>query len=218
MTKLAKLTVISAVALLSGLTQTQAANTNVVQHVTFALTYLEQGPTNHPSTNITVHKAIKVQVTTKDIIQALCAATTNTFVKGDSLVRVININATTNETTFEIRNGTNTAIDVTGFFTLSHSTNSVDAYSTDSATGITSGVTTDITFLTLANVPPYNLLANFKLGGLTATTHTSIKDGKSVIGVDEVSAVVAGTGADTNGMPAVISGTVNVNASVSENK
>lgn len=216
MKKLFQLTALSAGFILTSLVQGQAASTNVVQNVNFALTFLEQGPT-HSRTNVTVKTATRSKLLTKDLIAALGPATTNTFSPSARLVRVRNVNATTNDILFEVRDGTN-RVDVSSLVTLSHSAAHVDVGTSNSETGVTTGTTTDILHLHVTNAPPYNLTISLRVSGLCTTTHTGLKDGKTVLGVDEIKAEVAGTGVDEHGVSAVVFGTVNVLGRVTEVK
>src|SRR5882724_1299591 len=83
-----KLTAISAAIMIAGMAQINAATTNLVQNISFALTFYEQGPTNHPSAQKTTVTVNKFRVTTKDIIAELGAATSNSFSAKAKLVLV----------------------------------------------------------------------------------------------------------------------------------
>ena len=195
--------------MITGAARTNAATTNSVQNINFELTFFTQGPTNHPSTNITTIKVDKFRVTSKDIIAALGKATTNDFSATARLVSVRDATSTNSEREIEVRDGTN-IVDVSRFFTLTTAeTNvvSVRSLSYNSATGIASGVVDSIFHLTLTHT---NLTASLDLRGFATTTHVSIKDGATVLGVDEVDAVVAGAGTSTNGVSAVVNGLINL--------
>src|ERR1039457_2555387 len=86
MKKLATVTAVAAAAWTALVFQANAASTNIVQGIAFQLTFLEQGPTNHPNANLTVVTVDKGKVTTKDIIAALGTATGNSFSSGARLV------------------------------------------------------------------------------------------------------------------------------------
>jgi hypothetical protein len=201
-----KLAALSAAIMIAGVAQINAATTHLVQNISFTLTFYEQGPTNHPTANITRVTVNRIKVTTKDVIAAIGAATTNNFSANARLVLVKDITSATNVSFVEIRDGTNPPVDVSSFFSRTESF-SVGSSFFNSMTGIGSGVKYSDYHLALTNS---TLTAGLELRGFAVTTHTSIKDGDVVIGVDEVDADVAGTGVDTNGVPAVVSGSVSI--------
>jgi hypothetical protein len=189
---------------LAGTTQIDAATTNVVQNLNFELTFLTQGPTNHPTADKTKITVNKFRVTTKDIIAALGKATTNDFSPRAKLVSVQDATSTNSVRQIEVRDGTN-IVDVSSYFTFTTSVSniiSVHSLEYDSSTGVGSGVRYSIFHLTLTNASS----ATLDLGGFATTTHTSIKDGAVVLSADEVEAAVAGAGVGTNGVPAVVNG------------
>jgi len=189
--------------------RTNAATTNSVQDISFELTFLTQGPTNHPTADITTITIHKFRVTTKDVIAVLGKATTNDFSPSARLVSVRDATSANSVRKIEVRDSTNT-VDVTSFFNLTTAeTNVISVHSLtfNSVTGIATGVTDSIFDLTLAHT---NLTANLDLTGFATTTHTSIKFGKVVLGVDEIDAAVAGSGTGTNGVPAIVNGLISL--------
>ena len=201
-----KLTGLSAAIMIAGMAQINAATTNLVQHISFALTFYEQGPTNHPTLDKTTVAVNKFAVTTKTIIAAIGAATSNDFSANAKLVLVQDATLSNGVSIVEIRDGTNTPVNVTSFFSKTNS-NSVHSLHFNGATGIGSGLKYSDFQLAVTNSA---MLASLNLSGFAITTHTSIKDKETVIGVDTVEADVAGTGTDTNGVPAVVNGSVNI--------
>ena len=202
-----KLAAVCAAIMTVGMAQIHAATTNLVQDISFTLTFYEQGATNHNGT-ITTINVNKIKVTTKDVIAAIGAATTNSFSSKAKLVLVRDASSTTNVSFYEIRDGTNPPVDVTGFFSRSQS-DSVYGSSYDSATGIDTGVNYSVLHILLANA---SLTAGLDLKGFATTTHASIKDkaDNTVIGVDTIEADVSGTGVDTHGVSAVVNGSVSI--------
>src|SRR5690242_5549492 len=126
----------SAIAITTHVTDAQAAQTNAVQFINVQLTLLTQGDyeTNKPATNDISATIQKTTIATKDIISWLGTATTNTFSAKAKLVRVKHFNVDTNETTIEIRDGTNAVVDVTAFFANSTSAVTVDESIVNTAT------------------------------------------------------------------------------------
>jgi hypothetical protein len=194
--------------MITGAARTNAGTTNSVQNISFELTFFTQGPTNHPSADITTIKVDKFRVTSKDIIAALGEATTNNFSAKARLVSVRDATSTNSVRYIEVRDGTN-IVDVSRFFNLTTSeTNVISVRSSNynSITEIDSGVVYSIIHLTLTQT---NLTASLNLSGFASTKHTSIKDGGIVLGVDEIDAAVAGSGMGTNGVPAIATGRMN---------
>jgi hypothetical protein len=202
-----KLAAVCAAIVTAGMAQIHAATTNLVQDISFTLTFYEQGPTNVSGTTTTI-AVKKIKVTTKDVIAAIGSATTNSFSSKAKLVLVRDASSITNVSFYEIRDGTNPPVDITGFFSRSQS-DTVYGSSYDSATGIDTGVNYSVLHILLANA---SLTAGLDLKGFATTTHASIKDkaDHTVIGVDTIEADVSGTGVDINGVSAVVNGSVSI--------
>lgn len=195
--------------LFAGLVPIRAATTNSVQNIEFELTFFTQGPTNHPSTNITMVTIDKFRVTTRDVIAALGLATSNDFSRSARLVSVRDATSTNSSRTIEVRDGTN-VVDVTGYFNITaDETNVLSVHSLrfNSVTGVGTGMSDGIFHLALTNA---SLTTSLDLGGFATTTVTGIKSGNSILSVDEVSAAVAGSGTGTNGVPAVVNGLIEI--------
>lgn len=191
--------------LTAGMAQSRAATTNSVQNIQFELTFFTQGPTNHPSTNITMLTINKFRVTTKDVIAALGQATSNSFSARARLVSVRDATSTNSSRAFEVRDGTN-VVDVTDYFHIAAAeTNVLSVHSLryNSLTGIGCGMTEGLFHLSLSNS---NLTASLDLGGFATTTTTLLKAGDVLLKVDELEADVAGSGTGTNGVPALVKG------------
>lgn len=216
MTNLAKLTI---AALTVGTTLAAHAmipSTNIVQNINFRLTLIEQGSTNHPSANLTVVTLDRARVTTRDIIAALGTATTNDFSANARLVRVKHVLTDGEFTSYQVRDHTNAPVDVTSFFSGTFTESPIRAYKYNSATGINTGLNYGVLHLVLTNTPPFNLTGSLDLAGGAVTEHASIKTGNVVLGVDDVTAAVAGTGIDTNGIAGILTGTITITGRIVE--
>ena len=201
--------------------ETNAATTNVVQNVDFSLTFYEQGPTNSVG-NVTKAVVKKVRVTTKDIIAALGAATTNGFSAKARLVFVIN-GSDTNSAAIQVRDNGG-IVDVSEFFATTNGPLSVHSFTLNSVKQTLTGTAyADFQLIVTNNAPSLlnlpllstnsNLTASLNLHGFATITHADIivgHDSSKIIGVDDIDADVSGTGVDTNGVPAVIAGKVDI--------
>ncbi len=193
----------AAVILASALAQGWAASTNIVQNINFQFTVFEQGPTNKPSANVTVIKMDTTRLTTKDIIVVLGTATKNTFSKAARLVRVTGINGGLGS--IEVRDGAN-VVDVTSYFAGSGNSTEIGSSTSNSKSGISSGVTMSLFHLSLGNVAPASLTAD----GLATTHYSTVIFKKVPVEVDDFRANLAGSGTDTSGAPFVTSGSLTV--------
>jgi len=210
---LLKLTVGLVAILIAGMAPIRAATTNSVQNIEFELTFFTQGPTNHPSTNITTVAINQFRVTTKDVIAALGQATSNNFSCRARLVSVRDATSTNSSRTIEVRDGTN-VVDVTGYFHLTAAeTNILSVHSLryNSTTGDGFAMKDGIFHLTLSNT---NLTASLDLGGFATTTTAIFKSGNVISKEDEIDAEVAGSGMGTNGIPAIVKGQIEIEGRV----
>jgi hypothetical protein len=204
-----KLTIGLVAILTAGLVQIHAARTNSVQNIEFELAFFAQGPTNHPSPNITAVTINKFRVTTKTIIAALGQATANNFSAQARLVSVRDVTATNSTRTIEVRDGAN-VVDVTSYFNITTAeTNILSVHSLrfNSTTGIGTAMADGIFHLTLTNA---SMTASLDLAGFATTTAAGIKSGNAVLSVDEINAAVAGSGTGSNGVPAVVNGLIKI--------
>lgn len=201
-----KLAAFAAAIMVAGLAQMNAATTNLVQNISFALIFYEQGPTNHPAADKTTVTVNQFGVTTKNIIAAIGMATSNDFSGNARLVYVKDATSTNSVSMVEIRDGTNPPVDVSSFF---HRTDDDNVYgsSFNSATGIGTGVRYSILTLAVANPA---LTASLHLSGFATKLHANIRSGDVLLGVDTVNADLAGTGVDTNGNPATVNGRMTI--------
>jgi len=203
-------------------TGASAAQTNAVQFINVQLTLLTQGDyeTNKPATNDVSATVQRTTIDTKDVISWLGTATTNTFSSHAKLVRVKHFNAVTNETTIEVRDGTNTPpVDVSAFFANSTSAVTVDASIVNTATGLVTGKQFEVFHLVLTNAPNFNLIPHFHVAGLTVVNFVAVGSGKTVLIADEVRAAnLAGSGRIDVGDPGIVVGSLTLNGTVREVK
>jgi hypothetical protein len=198
----------------------RAAQTNAVQTINLQLTLLTQGEsqTNGPATNIITATVTKTSVATKDVIGWLGTATTNDFSAKAKLVRVTHFNAVTNETTIEVRDGTN-VVDVSAFFSDTTSSEKVDESILNTETGLRTGKQFENLRLVLTNAPPFNLVAHFNVFGSGRLSFVSVTSGKTVLVADEITAAsLAGRGAGPDGVAGLMTGSIMINGTMREVK
>jgi hypothetical protein len=211
------LSIMAGISTISG----QAAQTNAVQNINLELTLLTQGPfkTNSPATNDITATVTKTTIATKDVIGWLGTVTSNSFSARAKLVRITHFNAATNQTTIEIRDGTNAPVDVSAFFSNTFSSEKVDASIYDTATGLRTGKQFENAHLVLTNAPPFDLVAHFNVSGSAKVSFVSVTSGKTVLAADEITATsLAGGGAGPDGVRGLITGSIIINGTVREVK
>jgi hypothetical protein len=197
---------LSAAIIMAGMAHMNAQSTNLVQNVSFALTFYEQGPTNHPTADKTTVAVNRFGVNTKYLIAAIGSAISNSFSANARLVYVQDITSSNYVSTFEIRDGTNPPVDVSDFIQRTNA-DIVHGSFYNGATGIGAGVRYSILSLTVTNPA---MTASLNLSGFATRTHANIKNHDVVLGVDALDADLAGTGVDTNGIPATVDGTMTI--------
>jgi hypothetical protein len=198
-------------------TRALAASTNIVQNITFQFTGYEQGPTNQLTSNITAIAVNVIKFGTKDVIKVIGEAIPTNFSSSAKLVYITRVNANTNINGFEIRDGSN-RVDVTSFLagTGRNTNDLVRSLLTNRKLGFSAGVGYSTFRLVVTNVPP----ASLKVDGFAIARHATIHDRLTglILGVDTLNASLAGTGTDTNGVPFVTTGTLEVIGSVVEKR
>jgi hypothetical protein len=228
MKKLALLLRLTCAAALASGIQTSALavpspQTNAVQHINIELTFLTQGPSlnNSPHTNDIRNTVIKTSITTKDVISWLSAATGTNFPAGARLVRVKHFNASTNNVSIEVRYSTN-RFDVSQFFNNSTSSEKIDASTRNVVTGLSSGKEYENVHIVYTNSAAINPAPFFHISGAATVDYVSVKSGKTVLVADEVSPTfmddLAGAGEGTNGVPALVTGSVTFTGTTTEVK
>ncbi len=218
-TALFKLTACAALVLFAAgvATQTKAAGTNLVQTIGLDFVFYEQGPTN-VSTNSTTVLVNQRHVSTKDLIAALGTATSNSFPANAKLVLVTDLTSTNGASAIEVQAGTN-SVDVSQYFDAAYSSNSVsgtlyknrcDWLSADFwHSALTGKVTYDLLNLTVGGP---NLNTSLDVSGFAVTTSTTLtrSNAGATASSYETDAILAGTGTDTNGAPAIVQGSLTI--------
>lgn len=148
-------------------------------------------------------------ITSADVIQALGASLGDTF----SATAKLEVLAPTNgldSWTFQIKDGSNPAVDVSGFFSHQMGYPSVGTAWVNSTTG-QSGITDySVDSFSLQDQGGYPVLSmHFSLSGFTAINSKAVLNKKGVVvgQTDSISIRASGTG-DTQGNPAVFTGSI----------
>jgi hypothetical protein len=205
---ISKLAAVSAAIMIAGMAQMKAVtliSTNTVQDINVAFTIYSQGATTTNKHDAVITAVNKTTMDTKNFIGFL---STNAFAH-PKLVLVVKNNGTTNSVdAFEIRDGTNAPVVVTGL----SATDSSGVKSQDAPTnGIVTGVKYSLFSLSATNSSGTETLS---LNGFATTKHASIKDGKvTILSVDTLTAGVSGTDIGS-GITNVVNGSVNVGGSI----
>jgi hypothetical protein len=197
-------------------TASAQSQTDEVMAMNIQLTMVIQGPTtttrNAVSTGVTV-----VNVTTRDVINALGAATGNTFNKNAKLVLLTPTNSLDYWLwTFQVQDG-NVAVDVTGFF--SHQPGqSVGSATLNTRNGNAASTDYSIDSFSVNDAGGFpSLSLHFSGGGFTTTSsHGVVQHGQVVGQIDRLTASVSGTG-DYQGNYAVVTGSISANGIGTEN-
>jgi hypothetical protein len=208
-TNLSKILPLAAL-LLAGVAQPNhaQAQTNAELALNIDLTAVSQG-TATTNRDGTVTDLQYTRITSMGIIQVLGTALTNTFSHRAQLVVLAPTNSLDNWT-IQIHDGTNTAVDVTGFFVHQPGSNSVSGAWTNKRTG-QSGITdysVDTFSLQDQNGFPA-LTEHFSVSGFTALNSAMVLNRKgTVVGqAGNISAQVSGTG-DSQGTPTLVTGSI----------
>jgi len=192
--------------------------TNAVGFISLQLTFITQGPTltNKPATNDISATVVKTPVATKDVIAALGTATTNNFPTTAKLVRVIHLSNADQPTTYEVRYSSN-KVDVSEFFTNSTTSESIDQSVYNRVTQLTTGKKYENLHLVFTNAPGYNLAPYFHVTGAATVNYVAVKSGKTTLSAYTVSApTLAGGGADSSDVPALVTGSMQITGTITE--
>lgn len=208
-TNLSKLLPVAAL-LVAGIAQTSLvqAQTNEQLALNIDLTAVSQGAatTNWDGTVTDLHFT---RITSRGIIQVLGTALTNTFSDRARLVVLAPTNAL-DTWTIQIKDGTNTAVDVTGFFSHKPGTPSVGGAWTNHRTG-QSGITDySVDSFALQDQTGFPALTeHFSVSGLTTLSSTMVvnRKGTDVGQASNISAQVSGTG-DSQGTQTLVTGSI----------
>ncbi len=209
MTNLSKLISMTALMMVAASQTTLAqTQTDEVLVLTINLTAVSQGPV---TTNLdgTVTDVQVTTITSQGIIQVLGAALGDTF-SANAKLQVIAPTNVLDNWTFQVKDGTNTAVNVSGFFGHQVGYPSVDGAWISGTTGQPGITDYSVDSFLLQDQWGYPALTqHFNVSGYTALSSTAKVNAKgAVVGqVDSVSAKVSGTG-DNQGTTTVITGTI----------
>jgi hypothetical protein len=142
-----------------------------------------------------------VQVNTRQIIQALAAATANSFSSTSKLVVVTPLNG--GNTSIQVRDGNKTPVDVSDFIVLESDRGSVTSSILNTRTGRGSSVTYQIMHLVLQDADGDTLNLHIDVNGVATSNSTTFSNGPTV------DANVAGSG-DRNGNGIIFQGSVSI--------
>ncbi len=191
--------VISALTLVAG--SVLAQQTNLVQTLSVQLYGVKQGNTT-TNGNVVVSNVGTATIGTGDIINALGAATGNTFSHAATLAVVTRLPDGWPDV--DVIDGSNT-VDVTSFVVIQPLSGSVDSSVTNTKNGRTSGNSYSIEQFTLQDgYAPLTL--HFNVNGVAVGTFS---DSAALGQRTSVDASVAGSG-DRNGNPLILEGTVRI--------
>ena len=187
----------------AGAAQTRADQSNLVQHISIQLFGVKQGGTS-TNGNLVTTSADGARVDTKQVIQALAAATANTFSSTGKLVLVVPLGG--GDPSIQVRDGSNT-VDVTGFFSHQQLSDSVTSTFLNTKTGKTFETDYSIQRFVLQDRDGYPTLSlHFDVNGFAAQSSGSNAAGGQGTGLD---ANVAGTG-DRNGKLLILQGSISI--------
>jgi hypothetical protein len=205
-----------------GVANAKAAETYLVQNLTFRFTAWYQGPTV-TNGNTIIYNASTRSIVTKDVIGWLGTATGNNFSNGVLLV-VTQLGVTNPATRVIVRVKTPTStnnVDVSGFFDRTGDEVTVDNISHNTINGAVNGTFYGYWGFALHDSSNTNyspLPAHFRAAGFGIDSLTAIVDSsKQVIGEADQGTVAnaAGTG-DRNGNSFVVEGKINIIGKVVE--
>lgn len=224
MKKILLFTVMTALAAADAV-QASAKETNLVQHLSFHLTAWYQGPTV-TNGSIIISNANSRTIVTKQVINWLGQATTNSFTNA-SLLIIKQLGVTNPLTRFVVRekiNGVTTNVDVTPFFLRTFGVPQVASTSLNTTNGALNGTFYGAVSFTLRDASNYPALkGHFAAGGFRITTFTSLQNKHhQVIGETEQGSIPNAFGkgdiilSGTNVTPFSAEGSITINGQVQE--
>jgi hypothetical protein len=187
--------------------QNSLAQSNLVQELNFQLCAVMQGDTR-TNKNVVETRVKVVKEGSREIIQALGAATTNNFSRKAKLVLVTPSDGSGTPSIL-VRDCTN-SVDVTGFFGIQQTGTPVDSSWTNTKSGAASSNDYSIQTFTLQDQDGFSALPfHFSVTGFTIKSTSTCVNHKGTVTVTEssFSANVSGTG-DNNGNPVLIQGSI----------
>ena len=197
-----KLAVLGAMALAFA-TQVHAQQTNLVQNLNIQLFGFSQGGTStFPNTVVTNVNSVRVD--TRQVIQALAAATANSFSSTSKLVVVTPLGG--GNPSVQVRDGSNPPVDVTEFFDLEALSGSVNGSVVNTKSGHSVSVSYEIARFALQDAVGASLNLHFDVNGVTTTT-SNVPPSAPQIPI--VNANVSGSG-DRNGNLLILQGSIEI--------
>lgn len=209
MTNVSKAICIAAL-LLAGVAPVSFAQTQTIEtmNLDIDLTAVSQGPvtTNHDGT---ISNVQCTRITSRSIIQVLGAALGDTFSKRARLVLIAPLDSL-DDWTIQIQDGTNSPVDVTGFFDHKVGAVSVSGARTNTKNGNSAVTDYSVDSFSLQDQTDFPALTeHFTVSGFTILDSRAVMKHKGTV-VDQsvhISAQVSGTG-DNQGTPTVITGSI----------
>jgi len=200
MQKTVKVTVLAAL-LAFTTAQIKADQTNLVQEFNIQLTGVSQGATS-TTRNVTVTQVNAARVDTRDVINALGAATGNSFSRAAKLLVITALPQ--GWVSVVVQDGT-TRVDVSWFFLLEQESGQVSSSTVNLRTGRGSSTSYGIERFALSDAGGYpGLSVHFDVQGI-ATDQTNTENAPS----RQVTADVAGAG-DRAGNLVILQGTIRI--------
>jgi hypothetical protein len=200
--KLAVLAVVSMV----WATQVQAQQTNLVQNFSIQLFGFSQGGSSKVGSLVTTNVNL-VRVDTKQVIQALANADSDTFSSTSKLVLVTPLDG--GSPRVQVRDGNNEPVDVTDFFDIEALSDSVVASVANIKTGRGTSVTYQIGRFALQDAHGETLSLHFNVDGLVTGNSSTPLFGPLSPQNSSVDANVTGSG-DRNGKVMLLQGSIEI--------
>ena len=200
--KLAVLAVVS----LAVAWQVQAQQTNLVQNFSIQLFGFSQGGSNGFGNIVSTNVSL-VQLNTRQVIQALAAANSDTFSSTAKLVVVTPLNG--GSLRVQVRDGNNQPVDVTDFFDIEALSDAVVGSISNTKTGRGSSVTYEIGRFVLQDAHGETLSLHFNVDGIVTGNSSSQLFGPAGPQNSTVDANVMGSG-DRNGNLLILQGSIEI--------
>jgi len=204
-----KLTAVAAM-LVVGTILARADQTNLVENIQIRLNGLRQGSTSTNRTQV-VTAVNAVVVDTRQVIQALGAATGNNFSSRSRLVLITPLDGVSSSSV-QVRDGNN-QVDVTGFFVLEQRGAGVHSSVLNTRTGRSTRTLYSIQRFALQDSPSYSgLNTHFDVSGLAIEFSANYP----VPGPDNNLRIDVYGNGDRSGAPLVLEGTINISGQTLE--
>jgi len=181
--------------------QLRAQQTNQVQNFNIQLFGFTQGASNQFGAMIETNASF-VRISNPQVIQALGAATSNSFSLASKLVAVSPSDG--GDFSVQVRDGSNAPVDVSGFFTFEAVSDSVNGSVFNTKTGHGAGVSYEIARFALHDDGNLTLNLHFDVRGFTTVSSTTPQSNTRNCGL---SASVSGVG-ERNGQLVILQGSI----------